>query len=99
MKIRMSPNIAVRHQNYANAVEFYSNVLGFKDRSTDPALADFDADPINLFVIEDDEFNGSVMELFVRNLEEARDYLVENAVKSFVGGARARIVTFKILSE
>ena len=51
MKIKMSPNIAVRHQDYAEAVEFYSNVLGFKNRSTDPKLADFDADPINLFVI------------------------------------------------
>jgi hypothetical protein len=58
----MSPNIAVRHQKYAGAVEFYSNVLGFKNRSTEPDLADFDADPINLFVIEDDEFSGLVME-------------------------------------
>ena len=33
MKIKISPNIAVRHQDYAEAVEFYSNVLGFKNRS------------------------------------------------------------------
>ena len=41
MKIRMSPNIAVRHTDYAAAVDFYSKVLGFKNRSSDPALADF----------------------------------------------------------
>jgi hypothetical protein len=39
----MSPNIAVRHQDYANAGNFYSDVLGFKNRSSAPDLADFDA--------------------------------------------------------
>jgi predicted enzyme related to lactoylglutathione lyase len=81
MKIRMSPNIAVRHRDYGSAVEFYSQVLGFKNRSSDPELADFDADPINLFVLEDDEFSGPVLELFVSDLEEARDFLVENGCK------------------
>ncbi|MBC8335250.1 MAG: hypothetical protein ISR59_04520 [Anaerolineales bacterium] len=78
MKIRMSPNIAIRHKDFTGAVEFYSNVIGFENRSSDPELADFDANPINLFVLEDDEFSGPVMELFVSNLEEARDHLVEN---------------------
>ena len=81
MKFRMSPNIAVRHQDYAEAVEFYSNVIGFTNRSNDPELADFDADPINLFVISDDEFSGPVMELFVENLEEAREFLEANGCK------------------
>jgi predicted enzyme related to lactoylglutathione lyase len=79
--IKMSPNIAVRHQNYESAVEFYSQVLGFKNRSTKPELADFDADPINLFILEDDEFSGPILELFVSDLEEARDFLVENGCK------------------
>jgi len=74
----MSPNIAVRHANYTSAVDFYSRVLGFLNRSSDPKLADFDASPINLFVIEDDELSGPVLELFVSNLEDARNYLVEN---------------------
>jgi len=81
MMFRMSPNIAVRNREYAAAVAFYSNVLGFKNRSTDPDLADFDADPINLFVDADDEFGGPILELFVGNLEEARDFLVENGCK------------------
>lgn len=78
---KMSPNIAVRHKQYSAAVEFYSRVIGLKNRSTDPDLADFDANPINLFVLEDDEFSGPVLELFVSNLEEARDYLIENGCK------------------
>ena len=81
MNIRMSPNIAIRHHDHAAAVAFYSKVLGFKNRSSDPELADFDANPINLFVIADDEFKGPVMELFVSDLDAARDYLVENGCK------------------
>lgn len=82
MKIKMSPNIAVRTQKQFNeAVEFYSKILGFKNRSSDPELADFDADPINLFVLEDDEFRGPVMELFVDDLEEARKYFESNGCK------------------
>ncbi|MGD8455918.1 MAG: VOC family protein [Anaerolineales bacterium] len=77
----MSPNIAVRHKDFDLAVEFYSQVLGFENRSSNPELADFDAKPINLFVIEDDEFTGPVMELFVSDLEEARDYLLANGCK------------------
>ena len=82
MKIRMSPNVAVRTQKqFDEAVKFYKNVLGFENRSTDPELGDFDASPINLFVLEDDEFRGPVMELFVDSLEEARDYFETNGCK------------------
>jgi catechol 2,3-dioxygenase-like lactoylglutathione lyase family enzyme len=81
MKFEMSPNVAVRHQEYAAAVGFYVKVLGFENRSKDPDLADFNAYPINLFVIEDDEFSGPVLELFVSDLEEAREYLEANGCK------------------
>jgi catechol 2,3-dioxygenase-like lactoylglutathione lyase family enzyme len=78
----MSPNVAVRTQKQLDeAVSFYSNVLGFQNRSTDPELGDHDASPINLFVLEDDELRGPVMELFVDDLEEAREYLVANGCK------------------
>lgn len=78
MKFNMSPNVAVRTKKFSQAVEFYTTVLGFADRSSNPELADLKADPLNLFVIEDDEFSGPVMELFVDNLEKARDELVAN---------------------
>ena len=73
---RMSPNVAVRVERLADAVAFYSNVLGFADRYTDPALGDHDASPLRLFVIEDDEVKGPVMELFVNDLQEAREELL-----------------------
>jgi len=82
MKFRMSPNIAVRTQGqFAEAVNFYTKVLGFRNRSEDPDLGDLDADPINLFVLEDDEFRGPVMELFVEDLEKAREILEANGCK------------------
>ena len=82
MKFQMSPNVAVRTQKqFDEALEFYKNVLGFENRSTDPNLGDFDANPINIFVLEDDEFRGPVMELFVEDLEEARKYLEANGCK------------------
>ncbi|HSM70974.1 MAG TPA: hypothetical protein VK851_05475 [Anaerolineales bacterium] len=82
MKIQMSPNVAVRTQKQIDeALAFYKNVLGFENRSTDPDLGDFDASPINLFVLEDDEFRGPVMELFVDDLEEARMYFESNGCK------------------
>ena len=82
MKFKMSPNVAVRTQGqFAEAVDFYSNVLGFENRSKDPDLADLNAAPINLFILEDDEFRGPVMELFVDDLEEARKTLEANGCK------------------
>ena len=82
MIFRMSPNIAVRTQNqFSEAVNFYTNVLGFQNRSDDPELGNLDANPINLLVLEDDEFRGPVMELFVDDLEKAREILEANGCK------------------
>jgi catechol 2,3-dioxygenase-like lactoylglutathione lyase family enzyme len=81
MHFRMSPNIAVRTARVAEAVDFYTTVLGFPNRSVDPDLADLDASPLNLFIIEDHEPRGPVMELFVDDLEAARDHLVAHGCR------------------
>jgi catechol 2,3-dioxygenase-like lactoylglutathione lyase family enzyme len=78
MIFKMSPNVAVRTERLSEAVEFYSKVLGFENRSDDPQLADLDANPLRMFVIEDQEIRGPVMELFVDDLEKARQILVAN---------------------
>ena len=78
MRFTMSPNIAVRTKKFSDAVDFYSSVLGFPNRSNDRALGDHDASPLNLFVIEDDEIGGLVMELFVEDIETAREELLAN---------------------
>jgi predicted enzyme related to lactoylglutathione lyase len=76
MRYRISPNIAVRTGQYGKAVDFYAALLDLPNRSQSPDIADFKADPLNLFVIEDEEISGSVMELFVDDLEQAKDDLV-----------------------
>ena len=44
MKFKMSPNVAIRTQGqFAEAVDFYTKVLGFQNRSDDPDLGDLDA--------------------------------------------------------
>ena len=78
MKFKMSPNIAVRTERFSDAISFYSDVLGFGNRSNDPALGDHDADPLNLYVIEDNEISGLVLELFVEDLDSAREKLLAN---------------------
>ena len=78
MRYEMSPNIAVRTNRFSDALRFYSQVLGFENRSSDPDLADHDASPLNLFVIADDEVSGLVLELFVDDLEAAREDLLAN---------------------
>lgn len=78
MIFRMSPNVAVRTRRLSEAVQFYTNVLGYENRTDDQDLADLDAGPLRLFVIEDQEFRGPVMELFVDDLEKARETLVAN---------------------
>jgi predicted enzyme related to lactoylglutathione lyase len=81
MEFKMSTNVAVRTRRVAEAVAFYTNVLGFKNRSKDPALADLDANPLTIYIDEDLEFSGPVLELFVGDLERARDVLVASGCK------------------
>jgi catechol 2,3-dioxygenase-like lactoylglutathione lyase family enzyme len=77
MKIRMSPNVAIRTTEPEKAYTFYTKVLGFPHRTDNSTHVDLNADPLNLFIIADDEISGPVMELFVEDLDEARDKLVE----------------------
>ena len=78
MNYKMSPNVAVRTKHFTEAVEFYANVLGFPNRSDDPDLGDHDANPLNLYVLADDDVSGLVMELFVEDLESAKEDLVSH---------------------
>jgi hypothetical protein len=78
MIYKMSPNVAVRTDRFNEAVEFYSMVLGFQNRSNDQDLGNHDANPLNMYVLADDEVSGLVMELFVDNLEEAKEDLLKN---------------------
>lgn len=81
MRFKMSTNIAVPTTQGNAAADFYTNVLGFKDRSDGSEFAELDADPITIFVTEDDELRGPVLELFVDDLDQARQELEANGCK------------------
>jgi len=81
MKFRMSPNVSIRTDQFSEAVHFYNQVIGFEIRSQESSTADLDASPLNLFVDDDIELQGPVMELFVDDLEAARKELVANGCK------------------
>lgn len=70
--------MAIRTANTKEAFAFHNQVLGFPHRPENQTHTDLDADPLNLFIIEDQEFSGPVMEIFVDNLGEAREKLVHN---------------------
>lgn len=84
MAFKMSSNIAVRTKNYRKATDFYTRILGFLNRSDDPEHAIIDAKPLTIFIDKDYDMSGPVLELFVENLEEARDVLLENGCKVLV---------------
>ena len=78
MKIIMSPNVAVRTKRFQEAIDFYTKVMGFENKSNDPNLGDLDASPLRWFILEDDELEDLVHELFVEDLEVAREYFEKN---------------------
>jgi predicted enzyme related to lactoylglutathione lyase len=81
MRFRMSANVAVRTKVMPQAVDFYTKIFGFENRSENPEVADLDANPLTLYIIEDQEISGPVMELFVDDLEKAKEILVENGCR------------------
>ena len=78
MKYNMSPNVAVRTKRFAEVVEIYANVPGFPNRSDDTRLGYHDANPLNMYVLGDNEVSGLMMELFVYNSEAAKEDLISH---------------------
>jgi len=72
----MSVNFAIRTKNIEKAEKFYSNFLGFPIRSKNENEIDINAHPMSLFVIKDDEPSVPILELFVDDLEIAKEELL-----------------------
>lgn len=76
MRFRMSPNIAVPAVRTGEAARFYSDVLGFPRRDGPGGIDEIGADPFTFLVTADAELQGPVLELFVEDVEAAREVLV-----------------------
>lgn len=81
MKFEMSTNIAVQTTEPDKAIRFYTKVLGFSNKINQPNFNGIDANPIRMFVQEDQQVAGLVLELFVEDLEAAKKYLLDNGCK------------------
>lgn len=79
MKYMVSNNIGFQVKDVERAKQFYENVLGFKqpDKSYVNEI-EFKTDHNNIFLIPGDENLGPVMEVFVDDLEAAKQHLLEN---------------------
>ncbi len=75
MKFKMSTNFAIKTKNIEKAEKFYSDFLGFPIRSKGENEIDIDAHPMLLYVIKDDESSGPILELFVVDLNKAKEEL------------------------
>ena len=78
MKFKMSPNVAIPTKEIHKATEFYTKVLNFSKQSVDQGMVEIHADPIRFFITDDPLITGPVMELFVEDLDSARDYLLSH---------------------
>lgn len=79
MKYKVSENIGFQVKNVEEAKSFYENVLGFKQpEQSFVSEIGFRTEHNNIFLIEGDKNLGPVMEIFVEDLEKAKQHLVEN---------------------
>jgi catechol 2,3-dioxygenase-like lactoylglutathione lyase family enzyme len=79
MKYKVSNNIGYQVHNVEKAKLFYETVLGFQQpEQSYVSEIEFRTDYNNIFLIPGDQGLGPVMELFVDNLEEAKQHLLQN---------------------
>ena len=80
MKFRVSTNTAVLTPNPDAAKTFYGDVLGFPIEDTEHGSI-VDAGPVQLFIDSETTYQGIVLELVVKSVEDARVYLEQNGCK------------------
>lgn len=68
MIYEMSPNIAIYVQDISLAKEFYVGVLGFIELESPERWVELKSGPNRIFLMESKKEQGSVHELFVKDL-------------------------------
>jgi len=77
MKFELSNNIALQHPDWKNSEFFYKETLGL-DTTIEKGHLHIRSGDVNLYIMENDELRGMVMEFNVNDVEEARIYLEKN---------------------
>jgi catechol 2,3-dioxygenase-like lactoylglutathione lyase family enzyme len=79
MNYRMSKNIGFQVNDLEKAKHFYENVLGFKEpEKSEVEEVEFPTNHNSIFLMQGNENLGPIMEFVVKDLEEAKQHLVEN---------------------
>ena len=74
MKFKFSRCVALQTSDVKPVLDFYTKTLGM-DRGEDNELGD---GPGRLFVVENSNLKGPVMEFMVEDVEGAKTYLLDN---------------------
>jgi len=74
MKFELSNHIALQHPDWKKSKSFYSEVLGLETELQENNLHVISGEQ-NLYIMENDELRGVVMEFNVDDVEVARTYL------------------------
>jgi len=77
MKFELSNNIALQHPDWKNSEFFYKEILGL-DTTMEKSHLHIQSGGVNLYIMENNELRGTVMEFNVDDVEEAKSYLEKN---------------------
>ncbi|MCZ8537710.1 VOC family protein [Paenisporosarcina quisquiliarum] len=79
MNYRMSKNIGFQVNDVEKAKHFYENVLGLKEpEKSEVEELEFQTNHNSIFLMQGNENLGPIMEFVVKDLNEAKQHLMEN---------------------
>lgn len=77
MKFELSNHIALQHPDWKESQSFYKDILGLNTYMKDNHLHIKSGDH-NLYIMENDDLRGTVLEFNVEDVEQAKEHLLSN---------------------
>ena len=77
MKFELSNHVALQHPDWRNSESYYKDVMGLDTKIAGNHLH-IRSGNLNLYIMDNDDLRGTVMEFNVDDLDEAKEYLLAN---------------------
>ena len=77
MKFELSNHVALQHPDWRSSESYYKDVMGLDIKMAGNHLHIRSGD-LNLYIMDNDDLRGTVMEFNVDDLDEAKEYLLAN---------------------
>lgn len=77
MKFELSNHVALQHPGWRSSEFYYKDVMGLHTKIEENHLHIRSGD-LNLYIMDNDDFCGTVMEFNVDDVDEAKEYLLAN---------------------